>query len=67
MIMEFQPKIWDAERMVVVGFNRGGKSGSCPESLTRRDERVEFIGALTMEIAVQQRKTRNISSLRKGW
>ena len=36
------------------------------QSLTRRDERVKFIGALAMEIAVQQRKTRNISSLRKG-
>ena len=48
MIMEIPPKIWDAERMGMVGFNGGGKSGSCPE------------------IAVQQRKTRNISSLRKG-
>ena len=54
MIMEIPPKIWDAERMGMVRFNGGGKSGSCPESLTRRDERVKFIGALAMEIGVQQ-------------
>ena len=54
MIMEFMLKIWDAERMGMVRFNGGGKSGSCAESLTSRDERVKFIGALVMEIAVQQ-------------
>ena len=42
------------ERMGMVRFNGGDKSGSCPENLTRRDERVKFIGALAMEIAVQQ-------------
>ena len=56
MIMEIPPKICDAERMGMVGFNGGGKSGSCPESLTRRDERVKFIGALAMEIAVNNER-----------
>ena len=54
MIMEFPPNIWDAERMGMVRFNGGGKLGFGDESLTRRDERVKYIGALAMEIAVQQ-------------